>query len=321
MDEIATLKAEGVPSAKVYLTYGGRLHDREILSVLDKAESSGVLTLFHAENHAIIDFLCQKFRAGQKCAPKYHPLSRPNYCEAEAIYRIICLAEAAGNVPVYIVHLSTAAGLQTITAAQERGVPVYAEVCPQHLLLDDSCYDEPNYKGLQYIMAPPLRKAADAAALWQGLARGSINVVATDHCSFSFADKLAQGKNDFSRAPGGIPGVETRLPLLFSEGVLKNRISLNRFVEVVSTAPARLLGLFPRKGNLAPGADADVVIFDPNAEKIISSTTLRQNADYSPFEGRAVRGWPTTTIVRGCIVFRNGRLTVEKGWGTYIHRN
>jgi dihydropyrimidinase len=320
LDEIATMKAEGVSSVKAYLTYGGRLNDPQILSVLDQAGRIGLLTLFHAENHDIIHFLCQKFKAEQKSAPKYHPLSRPDYCEAEAVNRIISLAEAAGNVPVYIVHLSSAAGLQTIMAAQQRGLPVYAEVCPQYLLLDDACYEEPEHQGLKYIMAPPLRKISDMAALWKGLADGNIAVVATDHCSFSFADKLAQGKNDFSRAPGGVPGVETRLPLLFSEGVLKNRISLNRFVDVVSTAPAKLMGLFPRKGNLAPGADGDVVIFDPNAEKIISPTTLRQNADYSPFEGRAVRGWPTTTIVRGRIVFRDGRLTVEKGWGRYIHR-
>ena len=153
-------------------------------------------------------------------------MSRPGFCEAEAIYRLISLAEAVGNVPIYVVHLSTAAGLQTIEAARERGVPVYAEVCPQHLLLDDTCYQEPGYNGLKYIMAPPARTPSDAAALWRGLARGSIDVVATDHCSFNFADKLALGRDDFSRCPGGIPGVETRLPLLFSEGVLQNRISL-----------------------------------------------------------------------------------------------
>ena len=179
LDELATLKAEGVSSAKAYLTYGGRLNDPQILSVLGQAGRDGLLTLFHAENHDIINFLCHKFRAGHKSAPKYHPLSRPSYCEAEAIYRIISLAEAAGNVPVYIVHLSTAAGLQTITAAQERGVPVYAEVCPQHLLLEDSCYEEPDHQGLKYIMAPPLRKTSDMAALWKGLAERKICLLYT----------------------------------------------------------------------------------------------------------------------------------------------
>jgi len=321
LDEIPTLMSEGVSSGKIYLTYDGRLLDSQILTVLNQAKNSGLLTAYHAENHDIITFLCQKFKTENKIAPKYHALSRPDYCEAEAVYRIISLAEAAGNVPVYIVHLSTAAGLQVIEAAQDKGLPVYTEVCPQHLLLEDSCYEEVDSKGLQYIMAPPARKAADAVALWQGLAKGSIDVVATDHCSFNFADKLERGRNDFSRAPGGIPGVETRLPLMFSEGVLKNRISLNRFVEVVSTSPARLMGLSPRKGNLAPGADGDVVVFDPNVEKIITPKNLRQNAGYSPFEGRLVRGWPTTTIVRGRVVVQEGQLLVDKGWGQYIGRN
>ncbi len=320
LDEVATLMSEGVSSGKVYLTYGGRLRDPQILKILEAAQGHGLLTAFHAENHDIIEFLSQKFKALSKTAAKYHPLSRPDYCEAEAIYRIISFAEAAGNVPVYIVHLSTAAGLEVIESAQKRGQPVYTEVCPQHLLLDDTCYEEPDHRGLQYIMAPPTRKAADTDALWQGLAHGSIDIVATDHCSFTFAEKLAHGKDDFSKAPGGIPGVETRLPLLFSEGVLKKRISLNRFVEVVSTAPAKLMGLFPRKGNLAPGADGDVIIFDPDLEKTLTPNVLRQNADYSPFEGRKVRGWPTTTIVRGRVVVQKGQLLVEEGWGQYMSR-
>ncbi len=319
LGEIQTLITHGVSSAKIYLTYGGRLQDAQILAILDRAKDASLLPAFHAEHHDIIDFLCRRFKAEKKGAAKYHPRSRPDYAEAEAIYRIICLAEAVGRVPVYIVHLSTAAGLRVIEAAQERGLPVYAEVCPQHLLLDDTCYEDPE-RGLQYIMAPPARKAADAAALWQGLGQGSIAVVATDHCSFTFGDKLSHGRDDFSKAPGGIPGVETRLPLLFSEGVLKNRLSLHRFVEVVSTAPAKLMGLFPRKGHLAPGADGDVILFDPKMEKIITPKILRQNADYSPYEGMHVRGWPTTTIVRGRIVFQDGRLLADKGWGQYIGR-
>lgn len=320
LNELPALMNQGVSSAKIYLTYDGRLDDGQILSVLDRARSLNLLTAFHAENHAIINYLCQRFKAEGKRSPEYHPLSRPPFCEAEAIQRVIHLAEAAGGVPIYIVHLSTAVGLEVIEAAQGRGLPVSAEVCPQHLLLEDSCYLEPEHRGLQYIMAPPARKAPDTEALWQGLARGNIDVVATDHCSFRFADKLARGTDDFSRCPGGIPGVETRLPLMFSEGVLRDRISLNRFVDVVSTAPARFMGLFPRKGHLSPGADADVVVFNPKAERILTPKTLRQNADYSPFEGRRVYGWPSVTIVRGRIVAQEGRLMVEKGWGHYIHR-
>jgi dihydropyrimidinase len=320
LDQLTNLAEKGVPSGKIYLTYDGRLDDREILEVLDRARVAGMLTAFHAENDAIISFLRDKLRAEGKRAPMYHALSRPDYCEAEAINRTLHLAEAAGGPQVYIVHLSTALGLQAIEEGRRRGLTVYAEVCPQHLLLDDSCYLEPKDGGLKYVMAPPARKKEDCATLWNGLATGSIDVVATDHCSFNFADKLALGKEDFSKCPGGIPGVETRLPLIFSEGVLKNRLSLNRFVDVMSTAPARIMGLYPRKGTLAPGSDADVVIFDPQYEKIITPGNLYHNADYSPYEGMRVAGWPVFTMVRGKVVMQHGRLLAEKGWGQYVPR-
>jgi len=320
LDELTDLTEKGMPSAKIYLTYDGRLNDHEILKALDRIRGLGMLAAFHAENDAIIRFLRDKLRAEGKRTPRYHALSRPNYCEVEAISRILYLAAAAGGAQVYIVHISTALGLQAIEEARCRGLTVYAEVCPQHLLLDDSCYLEPGHGGLKYIMAPPARKKEDCAALWNGLATGSIDVVATDHCSFNFADKLALGKEDFSKCPGGIPGVETRLPLIFSEGVLKNRLSLNRFVDVVSTAPARIMGLYPRKGTLAPGSDADVVILDPEHEKILSPGNLYHNADYSPYEGMRVRGWPLFTLVRGRVVMQHNQLLAEKGWGEYVPR-
>jgi len=321
LDGLPDLISIGVPTAKIYLTYDGRLTDYQILEVLDGAQRAGLMAAFHAENDAIVTFLCEKFRAEGKLSPIYHPLSRPDYCEAEAIQLIISLAEAAGNVPVYIVHLSTASGLRAIESARHQGLPVLAEVCPQHLLLDDSCYAQPDNAGLKFVMAPPARKKADCDALWEGLAAGSIDVVATDHCSFSFADKVKFGGSDFTRCPGGIPGVETRLPLLFSEGVLKGRLALTRFVEVVSSAPAKIMGLYPRKGTLALGSDGDVAIFDPNAEKVISPETLFHNADYSPFEGMRVRGWPVATLVRGKVVMQRGRLLAEKGWGKYVRRS
>jgi dihydropyrimidinase len=320
LDELPGLAERGVPSAKIYLTYDGCLNDDEILKVLDRTRGLGILPAFHAENHGIISFLTEKFRSEGKVAPQYHALSRPDYCEAEAIRRILSLAEAAGKAPVYIVHLSTALGLQAIVEARCRGLTVYGEVCPQHLVLDDSCYLEPEYGGLKYIMAPPARRKEDCAALWRGLEEGSIDVVATDHCSFNLADKLKLGKDDFSKCPGGIPGAETRLPILFSEGVLAGRLSLNRFVDVVSTTPAKLMGLYPRKGTLTPGSDADVVIMDPDMEKIITPNILSQNADYSPYEDMRVRGWPVATMVRGRVVFREGRHLAEKGWGQYVHR-
>jgi dihydropyrimidinase len=320
LDDLPKLTEKGIPTGKIYLTYDGRLDDRGILQALDRMGRLGMLTAFHAENDAIIAFLSDGFRAEGRLTPVYHALSRPDYSEAEAIQRILYLAEAAGNVPVYIVHLSTALGLQAIEKARQRGLTVYAEVCPQHLLLDDSCYLEPDHGGLKYIMAPPARKKENCAALWRGLGTGAIDVVATDHCSFMLADKVALGKDDFSKCPGGIPGVETRLPLIYSEGVLTKRLSLNRFVEVVSTAPAKTMGLYPRKGTLAPGSDADVVIFDPYHEKTITPANLFHNADYSPYDGMIVRGWPKVTLVRGRIVMEENRLVVEKGWGQHIAR-
>jgi dihydropyrimidinase len=320
LDELPGLAEKGAPSVKIYLTYDGRLNDHEILKVLDRTRRLGLLPAFHAENHAIITFLTDKLRSEGKGAPMYHALSRPDYCEAEAIQRILRLAEAADKAPVYIVHLSTALGLQAIEEARHRGLTVYAEVCPQHLILDDSCYLEPDHGGLKYIMAPPARRKEDCAALWHGLKEGSIDVVATDHCSFNFSDKLARGKDDFGKCPGGVPGVETRLALIFSEGVLTGRLSLNRFVDVVSTAPATIMGLYPRKGTLAPGSDADVVILDPNLEKIITPGNLAHNADYSPYEGMGIRGWPVATMVRGRVVMQQGRLLADKGWGQYVLR-
>ncbi len=318
--ECATLLTEGISSAKIYLTYSGRLQDRHILAVLERAKEVGLLLTFHAENHDIIDFLSNRLTPGDAQNPISHSLTRPPCAEAEAIYRLISMSEALGGVPIYIVHLSTAAGLAAIDTARGRGLPVYAEVCPQHLLLTDACYHESDHQGLKYIMAPPPRKQKDIEALWQGLARGTIDVVATDHCSFNFSTKLAQGKDNVRLAPGGIPGIETRLPLLFSEGVLQHRISLHRFVEVTATAPAKLMGLFPQKGHLSPGADGDVIIFDPTLEKTITPNILRQNADYSPYEGKRVRGWPITTIIRGRLVVHENRLLVDKGWGQYVKR-
>jgi len=320
LDELAALAEKGVSTVKIYLTYDGRLEDDQILRVLDRTRQLGLLAIFHAENHAIISFLKERLLAEGKRTPIYHALSRPDYCEAEAIQRILSLAEAAGGAPVYIAHLSTALGLQAIEEGRRRGLQAYAEVCPQHLILDDSCYLEPGYGGLKYIMAPPARKREDCAALWRGLAEGSIDVVATDHCSFNLAEKVALGKDDFTKSPSGIPGVETRLPLMFSEGFRRDRLSINRFVEVTAAAPARLMGLYPRKGALAPGSDGDVVLLDPDLEKTITPAHLFQNADYSPYEGMRVRGWPTLTLVRGRVVMVRGQLVAQKGWGQYIPR-
>jgi dihydropyrimidinase len=318
---IKTLPEHGIPSLKVYLTYSGRLTDEEIIAVLTAARKAGVLVTFHAENHAIVSSLTEHLRkSGRQADPASHPASRPDYAEAEAIYRLINLARAAGEAPIYIVHLSTAAGLALIQKARKQGREVYAETCPQYLCLTEECYREPGDRGLQYIMSPPLRTRRDRDALWEGLADGTIDVVATDHCSFSFSRKKIRGKSDVFMAPGGIPGVETRIPLLFSEGVVKKRIELNRFVELISTNPARIMGLAPQKGALKVGADADLIILDPSAKKTISPESLHQHVDYTPFTGMLIQGWPKTVMQRGEILVRDGKCMAAKGDGNFIQR-
>ena len=321
LNAIKDLTANGIPSLKVYLTYGGRLGDEDIIKVMKATHAAGGLTAFHAENHAIISELTQELRdKGDISNPALHPKSRPDYSEAEAVNRLIALSRAVGNAPLYIVHLSTASGLEVIREARKNGFPVYAETCPQYLTLTDNCYQEKDNKGLQYIMSPPLRKQQDCDALWEGLADGTIDVVATDHCSFSFSQKLKKGITNIFNSPGGIPGVETRVPLLFSEGVLKNRIDLNRFVQLVSTNPARIMGLSPQKGTIEIGTDADLMILDPTKEKSINTESLHQHVDYTPFAGMTVKGWPKTVMLRGEILVRDGKLLASKGFGQYIKR-
>ena len=321
LETIENLTTSGIPSLKVYLTYAGRLGDEEIIKVMKATHAAGGLTAFHAENHAIIDALTQSLREkGDVSNPANHPKSRPDYSEAEAVNRLIALSRAAGNAPIYIVHLSTASGLEVIRDAKQKGLPVYAETCPQYLVLTDTCYREGDHKGLQYIMSPPLRTQNDCDALWAGLADGTIDVVATDHCSFSFAQKLNKGKKNIFNAPGGIPGVETRVPLLFSEGVLKKRIDLNRFVQLVASNPARIMGLAPQKGCIEIGADADLLILDPEKEKIISTESLHQYVDYTPFNGMKTTGWPTTVMLRGKTLVQDGKLLAGKGFGNFIKR-
>lgn len=318
---IKELTQNGVPSFKVYLTYSGRLADEEIVKVLKATHAAGGLTCFHAEDHEIISGLTQTLRESADLAnPENYPKSRPDYAEAEAISRLISLAKAAGNAPLYIVHLSTAAGLDVIRKARQQGLVAYAETCPQYLMLTESCYQEADGRGLQYIMAPPLRTQRDCDALWEGLADGTIDVVATDHCSFSYAQKCRRGKSDIFDAPGGIPGIETRIPLLFSEGVLKKRIELKRFVQLVSTNPARIMGLAPQKGDIAVGADGDLLILDPDREQTVRAESLHQHVDYTPFAGMRLRGWPTTVMLRGKILVRDGKSQVSQGDGRFIKR-
>jgi len=315
LNEIPELISEGIPSMKAYTTYDNMLKDTDIKRVLAKMKESGGLTAFHAEDDDAIKFLRFKFADEGKFAPIYHAKSRPDSSEEDAIRRIIELADGA---PVYIVHLTTAGGLDVIKTARRNGAKVYAETCPQYLLLEEECYEKPD--SLKYIMAPPLRQFADNAALWNGLVDGSIDVIATDHCSFSYADKVKYGAEDFRKCPGGSPGVETRLPLIYSEGVVKGRLSVNRFVELVAEKPAKLMGMYPRKGCLAVGSDADIIIWDKDMVKTVTVDDLHQKCDYTPFEGFRVTGWPVMTFLRGEIIVDKDKFTGRRGGGMFIPR-
>ena len=321
LDDMSQIAAdEGVTSFKAYMTYDGRLDDLDLMKVLSRAAREGILIAAHCENHGIVTYFRERFVREGKTAVKWHPVSRPAVAEAEAVERLLSLARAAGDAPVYVVHLSTRGGLEAVRRARAAGqAHIGAETCPQYLLLDESLYDDPR-EGLKALMAPPLRAAADRDALWTGLADGTLNTVATDHCPFTFAGQKQLGAKDFTRCPSGAPGVEERLILLYSEGVAKGRISLPRLVQCACAEPARVAGLYPRKGALIPGADADIVILDPAATGTLSTRNLHGNADYTCYEGFPVTGAIERVLLRGKTVALNGRFTGSRGDGRYLRR-
>ena len=274
----------------------------------------------HAENGGVIDVLVRRALAQGHTAPKWHALTRPPRAEAEATYRAICLAEMAG-VPLYIVHLSAAEALEMVTEARDRGLPAYAETCPQYLFLSYDNYEEPGFDGAKYVMSPPLRAKGNEEALWRGLAGNDLQAISTDHCPFCMKEQKELGKDDFSKIPNGAPGIETRMSLVYDGGVRTGRISLNRFVELTSTSPAKIFGLFPRKGTIAPGSDADIVVFDPNRKQVLSAKTLHMKVDYNPYEGREVTGAADTVLSRGKLVIENGKFVGRAGAGSFLKRN
>src|SRR5258708_27068253 len=273
-----------------------------------------------AEHGRVLDLLVgEAVRQGQK-AQKYHALTRPPRAESEATGRAIALAEMAG-VPIYIVHLSSADALQKVREARDMGLPAYAETCPQYLFLSYANYEEPGFDGAKYVMSPPLREKGNEEKLWRGLAGNDLQAVSTDHCPFCMKEQKELGKNDFSKIPNGAAGIETRMSLLYDGGVRKGRISLNRFVELTSTSPAKIFGLFPRKGTIAPGSDADIVIFDPEKKQTLSAKTLHMKVDYNPYEGREITGAAETVLSRGKVIIENGKFTGKAGAGSFLKRH
>ncbi len=318
--EIPKLADQGITSMKVYMTYGYMFTDEMLLNVLKAAKKNGVLIAVHAEDDALIRDLRKKYISQGKKEARYHALSRPEKSEAGAVKRVVDLALKAGDAPVYIVHLSTEQGLLNIKNAKRSGQNVFAETCPQYLFLDESLYDRPDHEGLKYVISPPLRQKKDRAAMWRGLADQDIDVVATDHCPFDFKLKKELASRDFSKCPGGAPGVETRVALLFSRGVKEKRLTLHQFVKAIAENPAKIMGLYPKKGVIQIGSDADIIILDPEKKETILKKTLHENVDYSPYEGFEVFGRPCLTMVRGNIIARDNVFTGKKGFGRFIRR-
>lgn len=318
MKEIAT--EEGITSFKLYLTYDQMLHDRDVFAVLREARQSSLLIAVHCENDGMIAYLRDFYGKTGQLSAKYHPRSRPPEAEAEAINRMLYLASCAEEAPLYIVHLSGRAGLEEVKGAIRRGQKHFGvETCPQYLLLDQSLYEDPS-EGLKAIMSPPLRTDADREALWEALANNVLDTVATDHCPFTFAEQKQRGREDFRLCPNGAPGVEERLLLLYSEGVRKERITLPQLVRYTAANPARIFGLFPKKGVIAPGADGDVVILDPAGETLLTKGNLHGKADYTCYEGMNLAGRIKLVMQRGRIIVRDNVFTGARGDGRYLKR-
>ena len=314
------IEQEGIVSFKTFMAYKGALmiDDRQMIGLMEEVKAHGGLINVHATNGDMIDYLVAKHRAEKKLSPLYHYLSQPEITEAEASERFVDMTYYTG-CPGYIVHLTCEGALNAVRNATRRNQKVFVETCIQYLILDASLYEK-DFDGAKWVMSPPLRQPKDQETLWAGINQGLVQVVATDHCPFKWEQKL-MGKNDFSKIPNGHPAIENRMELLYSEGVHKGKITLNKFVEVACTNPAKIFGMFPRKGTLAPGSDADIVIFDPNEEHELSAATHHMNVDYSAYEGWPITGKVKTVVLRGKVAIDNGQCFVEKGYGKFIKRN
>jgi dihydropyrimidinase len=316
------VRDEGITSFKLFMAYPGvfMVDDATIFKALRRTRENGGLICMHAENGGVIDTLVQEALRRGETAPKYHALTRPTRAEGEATGRAIALAEMAG-VPIYIVHLSCADALEKVKRARDMGLPAYAETCPQYLFLSYDDYERDGFEGAKYVMSPPLRERHHQDALWTGILKNDLQVVSTDHCPFCMNEPPQKqlGRDDFSKIPNGAPGIETRLMLLW-EGVRAGRVDAHRFVEIVSTNPAKMFGLWPRKGTVAVGSDGDLVLWDPERGVTISAKTHHMRVDYNPYEGRVLKGAPAKVLSRGEVIVDEGVFVARRGRGEYVRR-
>ncbi len=320
LKEMDVLIDEGVTSFKLFMAYPGVFYstDGEILQAMQRASGNGGTIMMHAENGIAIDVLVAQALSRGETDPRFHAATRPSILEGEATHRAIQLARVAG-APVYFVHLSASEALAEVVAARDRGQNVFAETCPQYLFLSDEDLARPGFEGAKYVCSPPLRPREHQAELWRGLRTDDLSVVSTDHCPFCFKEQKELGRGDFSKIPNGLPGVEHRVDLIY-QGVVNGEISLGRWVEIVATTPAKMFGLYPTKGVIAPGADADVVVYDPNGRHTLSATTHHMDVDYSAYEGLDVPGKATTVLSRGAVVVDQDQYVGTPGAGRFLTR-
>jgi len=323
--ELPAAVADGYTSFKVFMTYEAlRLNDAQILATMDVARETGALLMVHCENEDAIRFLCDKFARESRLEPVSHALTRPVAAEREATHRAISLAEVV-DVPLVIVHVSNGAAMEEIERARSRGRNVIGETCTQYITLTAKDLEGMDWEGAKFVCSPPPRDEAEQAKIWNGIERGVFNLFSSDHCPFRYKDERGKlnpkGREDFRHIPNGIPGVECRLPILFTEGVLAGRITINDFVAMTATNHAKAYGLYPRKGTIAVGADADLAIWDRSAGRVIAHAGLHDGSDYSPYEGRTVDAWPTTMLLRGKVMVDGGTLVGKKGAGAYLPRD
>jgi dihydropyrimidinase len=321
--ELPALIRKGYTSIKVYMTYASRkIDDWQMLDVLAVAREEGALVVVHAESDPIIEWLSERLVRAGHTAPKFQPFAHVEVAEREAVHRLISLSEVV-DVPILIFHVSSKQAVEQIRWAQERGLKVYAETCPQYLFMTSADFDRPDFDGAKYMCSPPPRDRATQDVIWDALKTGTFQVFSSDHAGFRFdaSGKLRAGRDaSFKQVANGIPGIETRLPLLFSEGVGKGRISLRQFVDLAATNASKLYGLYPRKGVIAVGSDGDIAIWDPTRHVTIRVANLHDNMDFSPFEGIEVTGWPTTVLSRGQVILRDGAMAAARGRGVFLPR-